>query len=213
MLLVKKKLPDGTVTYRFCIDLKKINSVTNKGSYTLPIISETRDALSGSEYLTTGDIDRAFWQVGVAEEDKPKTAFVVNGKLYESNVMPFDSQNAPSTFQRLIDRVLHGLTCKQCLIYIDDVLIFSKSFEQHLIDIDEVLSRIIFAGLKFKPTKCTFATNEVNYLGFRINNKGIHATEKKIEAILNLSPPDTKNSTVSFVQCITIVVLYQNTVS
>ena len=110
VLLVKKTLPDGTSTYRFCIDLKKVNSVTAKDSYALPIISETRDCLSGCKYCSTADLDRSFWQVGVAEQDKPKTAFVVNNKLYESNVMPFGSQNAPATFQRLIDRVLHGLT-------------------------------------------------------------------------------------------------------
>ena len=112
--------------------------------------------------------------------------------------MPFGSQNELATFQRLTDRVLHGLTWKKCLVYVDDVLIFSKTFEQHLIDLDEVLSRFVFAGLKLKPSNCTFANNEVNYLGFRISDKGIQATEKKIEAIVKLELPDTNKRLYGF---------------
>jgi hypothetical protein len=174
-MLAKKKKSDGTIAYRFCVDFKQINNITNKESYSLPRICETVDALSGAKFFTTIDIDRAFWQVRVAEEDKEKTAFVMDGELLQFNVMPFGSMNASSTFQRLMDRVLRGLTWKQCLVY--DVLIFSSTFEKHLIDIDEVLSRIKFAGLKLKPTKCTkFADNEVKYLGFRITDKGLAAS-------------------------------------
>ena len=154
VLLVKKKLLDGTFKYRFCVDLKKVNSVTAKDSYSLPRISETVDALSVAKYFTTMDVDRAFWQVGLAEEDKNKTAFTKGRKLYEFNVMPFGSMNASITFQRLMDRVLRGLTWNQCLVYIDDVLIFSATFEQHLKDIDEVLARFSCADLKLKPGKC-----------------------------------------------------------
>ena len=198
VLLVKKKLPDGSIKYRFCIDLKKVNSITTKDSYSLPRISETVDALSGAKYFTTMDVDRAFWQVGVAEEDKRKTAFTVDGRLFEFNVMPFGSMNASSTFQRLMDRVLRGLTWKQCLVYIDDVLIFSSTFEQHLKDIDEVLSRFIFSNLKLKPSKCSFADEEVEYLGFKITAKGIQATTKKIDAILNIKPPELSKNLFNF---------------
>jgi hypothetical protein len=198
VLLVKKKLPDGSIKYRFCIDLKKVNSVTAKDSYSLPRISETVDALSGANYFTTMDVDRAFWQVGVAEEDKQKTAFIIGGKLYEFNVMPFGSMNASSTFQRLMDRVLRGLTWKQCLVYIDDVLIFSSTFEQHLKDIDEVLARFSYAGLKLKPNKCSFADEEVEYLGFKISGKGIQITTKKTDAILNVKPPELSKNLFNF---------------
>ena len=198
VLLVKKKLPDGTIKYRFCIDLKKVNSVTTKDSYSLPRISETVEALSGAKYFTTMDVDRAFWQIGVAEPDKRKTAFIIGGKLYEFNVMQFGSMNASSTFQRLMDRVLRGLTWRQCLVYIDDVLIFSSSFEKHMKDIDEVLSRFILAGLKLKPSKCSFADNEVDYLGFKITNTGVQITTKKIDAILNITPPDTAKHLFQF---------------
>ena len=198
VLLVKKKMADGSIGYRFCIDLKKVNSVTLKDSYSLPRISDSVDALSGAKYFTKLDVDRAFWQVGLREEDKCKTAFVMDGNLFEFNVMPFGSMNAPSTFQRLVDRVLRGLTWKQCLVYIDDVLIFSKSFEDHLCDIDEVLCRFTYAGLKLKPTKCIFAENEVEYLGFKFTDKGLQPTTTKIEAIMKLKPPDTTKKLFSF---------------
>jgi len=161
VLLIKKKTPDNSIQYRFCIDLKKVNNITAKDCYSLPRISETVDALSGSKFFTTLDVDRAFWQIPMKEEDKAKLAFIISGKLFEFNVMPFGSMNAPSTFQRLIDRVLKGLTWKQCLVYIDDVLIFSSNYEQHLKDVDEVLARFEAAGLKLKLSKCLFAAREV----------------------------------------------------
>ena len=158
VLLVKKKNAKGQVTgHRFCIDLTKVNEVTIKDSYPLPLIGNTVDTLSGVKYFSSGDLDRAFWQIGLAEEDKEKFAFVLDGKLFEPNVMLFGSMNAPSTFQRLVDRVLHGLTWKQCLVYLDDVLVFSTTFEQHLSHIHEVLSRFEFANLMLKPSKCNFA--------------------------------------------------------
>ncbi len=113
---------DGTIAYRFCVDLKKVNHIPTKDCYWSPRISEAVDALSVAKFFTTMDLDRAFWQVGVAENDKCKTAFVIDGKLFEFNVMPFGSMNAPGTFQRLMDRVLRGLTWKQCLVYVYDIL-------------------------------------------------------------------------------------------
>lgn len=178
--------------------MKKVNKITVKDCYTLPLISEIVDALSGCSFFTTLDVDRAFWQIPVVEADKCKLVFVVDGRLYEFNVMPFGSMNAPGTFQRLVDRILKGLTWKQCLVYIDDVLIFSSSFNQHLVDLDEVLSRFKYAGLKLKPSKCLVADNEVEYLGFKISNRGIQVTPKKVETVLNVKPPDTTKKLYSF---------------
>ena len=198
VLLIKKKTPDNSIQYRFCIDLKKVNHVTAKDCYPLPLISETVDSLSGCNFFTTLDVDRAFWQIPMKEEDKAKLAFIINGKLYEFNVMPFGSMNAPSTFQRLIDRVLKGLTWRQCLVYIDDVLIFSSNYEQHLKDVDEVLARFEFAGLKLKPSKCIFAASEVEYLGFKISGKGMQITDQKIEKVLNIEPPENNKQLFGF---------------
>ena len=199
VLLVKKKDMSGKVVgYRFCIDLTKVNAITVKDSYALPLIGKTTDALCGAKFFSNGDLDRAFWQVGLREQDKEKFAFVVDGKLLEPNVMPFGSMNAPSTFQRLVDRVLYGLTWKQCLVYLDDILIFSVSFEQHLCDIHETLSRFKCANLRLKPSKCHFARTDVDYLGFKISHQGIQASEKRVNFFASIPPPDTGKLLFSF---------------
>lgn len=198
VMLVRKKSLDGKIEYRFCVDLRKVNSVTAKDCYSLPIIAETSEALSGAEFFSALDVDRAFWQIPVFEPDKEKLSFVVDGKTYQFNVMPFGSMNAPATFQRLIDRILRGLTWKQCLVYIDDVLIFSKTFEDHLIHLDQVLNRFILSGLKLKPTKCAFGDQEVEYLGFRFSKKGMRASKKKLETIMNLKLPETNKNLYRF---------------
>jgi hypothetical protein len=191
ILLIKQVQADATIKYRFCVDLRKVNAITARDSYNLPRISETVDKLNGMVFFSNGDIDRAFWQVGVVEKDKCKHAFNVDGTLYEGNVMSFGSMNAPATFQRLMDTILKGLTWKQCLAYIDDILIFSRTFELHLKHIDEVLSRIANAKLKLKPSKCSFGNNEVEYLGFRISDQGIQPSKKKVERLLAVKPPKT----------------------
>jgi hypothetical protein len=189
VLLIKKTLPDGTAKYRFCIDLRKVNEVTAKDCYAIPRIDETVDALCGSAFFSSMDVDRAFWQIAMAEQDKHKFAFRVDGRLLEPNVMPFGSKNAPSTFQRLMDKVLRGLTWKQCLVYIDDVLVFARTFEEHCERLDAVLGRIQHAGLKLKPNKCEFGTTEVNYLGFQVSDKGVRPSPRKVEVLLATEPP------------------------
>ncbi len=204
VLLIKKKDSGGAVVgHRFCIDLTKVNEKTVKDSYPLPLIGKTVNTLSGSKYFSSADLDRAFWQIGIAEQDKQKFAFVVDNQLFEPNVMPFGATNAPSTFQRLIDRVLHGLTWRQCLVYLDDVLIFSKTFEEHLEAIHEVLSRLDYAGLKLKPSKCNFVKDEVDYLGFKVSQKGIQVTPKKIEALLKVPLPETNKKLYTFLCSLT----------
>jgi hypothetical protein len=189
VLLIKKTLDDGTAKYRFCIDLRKVNDATAKDCYAIPRIDETVDALCGSVFFSSMDVDRAFWQIAMAEADKHKFAFRVDGRLLEPNVMPFGSKNAPSTFQRLMDKILRGLTWKQCLVYIDDVLVFARSFEEHCQRLDAVLGRIKDAGLKLKPSKCEFGTSEVNYLGFQISDKGVRPSQRKVEMLLATEPP------------------------
>jgi hypothetical protein len=189
VLLIKKVLADGSVKYRFCIDLRLVNDATEKDCYTIPRIDETVDALCGAEFFSSMDVDRAFWQIAMSEQDKHKFAFRVDGRLYEPNVMPFGSKNAPSTFQRLMDKILRGMTWKQCLVYIDDILVFAKDFDEHCKRLDAVLCRIESAGLKLKPNKCEFGMSQVNYLGFQISNKGLSASKRKVEMLLATEPP------------------------
>ena len=116
----------------FCVDYRKLNALTTKDSYPLPRIDETLDSLCGARYCSTLDLASGYWQVEVEPADRPKTAFTTSHGLYEFNAMPFGLTNAPSTFQRLMEAVLAGLTWEQCLIYLDDIVVFFATFEDHL---------------------------------------------------------------------------------
>jgi hypothetical protein len=136
VILVKKK--DGTM--RFCVDYRKLNVITKKDNYPLPRVDESLNALGGSKYFSSMDLASGYWQIDMAEGDKEKTAFITRDGLFEFNVMPFGLCNAPATFQRLMDMVMCGLKWKKCLVYFDDILVFTHgSFEQHLIDLAEVM--------------------------------------------------------------------------
>ena len=139
VILGKKK--DGST--RFCIDYRKLNSITHKDAYPIPRIDDTLDTLSGSQWFSTVDLLSGYWQVEVAEEDKPKTAFTTREGLYEFNVMPFGLCNAPATFQRLMDLVLAGVQWSQCLVYLDDVIIIGRDFEEHMCNLSSVLQKSV----------------------------------------------------------------------
>ena len=152
IVLVKKK--DGTV--RFCEDYCKVNNITRKDAYPLPQIDTTLGTLSGSQWFSTLDLLSGYWQVEVEEADRDKTAFCTTEGLFQFRVMPFGLSNAPATFQRLMDLTLAGLQWSQCLVYIDDVIILGKTFQDHLCNLQEVFQHLLEAGLKLKPAKCTF---------------------------------------------------------
>ena len=116
----------------FCIDYRKLNSVTHHDAYPLPRIDSILDSLTGSTYFITLDLASGYWQVEIEEQDKEKTAFSTLKGHFEFNVMPFGLTNAPTTFQRLMECVLAALTDEQCLIYLDDNVAFSKTFQEHL---------------------------------------------------------------------------------
>ena len=150
--MVAKK--DGPV--RFCCDYRKLNEVTVKDSQPLPRIDDTFDALSGSQWYSTVDMRQGFWQVGVKPSDRPKTVFSIPGSgLWQFVAMPFGLVNSPQTFERLVERVLAGLSWKICLVYLDDIIVFSKTFDEHLVNLEKVFQRLREANLKLSPNKCT----------------------------------------------------------
>jgi len=179
VLLVKKK--DGTK--RFCIDYRKLNAVTKKDVYPLPRIDDALNHLKNMKYFTILDLISGYYQIPIREEDKEKTAFITHSGLYEFNVMPFGLTNAPATFQRLMNVTLAGLNWKICLVYIDDILIFSQTMDEHMIRLHNVFDRLRLSNLKVKPSKCKFAFFETNYLGHIISEKGIRPDPEKIRAI------------------------------
>ena len=153
IVLVRKR--DGS--HRFCVDYRKLNAVTRKeDAYPIPRIDDTLDTLSGACWFSTLDMVSGYWQVEVGEKDREKTAFCTPYGLYEFNVLPFGLCNGPATFQRLMDLVLSGLQMSQCLVYIDDVIVVGRTFDEHLCNLREVFGRVRGAGLKLKPSKCAF---------------------------------------------------------
>jgi hypothetical protein len=185
VVLVRKK--NGKL--RFCVDYRKLNNVTKKDRYPLPRIDELLESLSEASWYTTLDLASGYWQLKVREEDKAKTAFVTKHGLFEFNVMPFGLCNAPATFQRAMDNVLRKIKGKFVLVYLDDIIIFSKNYEEHLQHLQQVFDCLEEANLKINPEKCHFCNKEIQFLGHVINEKGVKPDPAKIEKIVNMTSP------------------------
>ena len=194
IVLVPKK--DGSV--RFCIDYRKVNGVTRRDAYPLPRIDDTLDTLAGAKWFGTLDMVSGYWQVEVAEEDKEKTAFCTPDGLFEFNVLPFGLCNGPATFQRLMDLVLSGLQWSSCLVYLDDVVVVGRSFEEHLQNLESVFKRLRDAGLRLKPKKCFFLKKEVLYLGHVVSREGIATDPAKISKVAHWPEPTTTKGVQKF---------------
>ena len=154
---------DGSL--RFCIDYRKLNASTIRTAYPMPRVDDTLDSLREARYISTLDLRSGYWQVEIDSESRDKTAFITHRGLYEFLVMPFGLSNAPATFQRLMDIVLAGIKWQSCLVYIDDIVVFSPTFEQHIQDLSNVFTRLVSAGLTLKASKCDFCRKELKYLG------------------------------------------------
>lgn len=185
VVLVKKKSGD----LRFCVDYRKLNSVTCKDRYPLPRIDDILDGLFGARYFSTLDLFSGFWQVKVKEEDKAKTAFTCEAGHFEFNRLPFGLCNAPATFQRVMNSILSNKVRKFALVYLDDIIVFSNSLEQHVEHLDEVFKLLTKSGLKMKPEKCEFAKQEIVYLGHIVSCFGVRPNPKKIDDVRNYPAP------------------------
>ena len=196
VVLVRKK--DGSLY--FCIDFRRLNALTVKDSHPLPHICETLESLAGTAHYSTIDMNSGFWQVPMDEESKQYTAFTLGSMgLYECESMPFGLCNAPPTFQRLMLSCLGELNLTYCLIYLDDVIIFSQMEEEHLEWMCVVFDRFREHGLKLKPSKCEVFKTEINYLAHHVSKRGVLPSKKNLEAIAQCPPPDTYTKVKSFV--------------
>ena len=158
--------------------------------YPLPWIDDILDTLAGMNYFTSLDMASGYWQVKLDAESRPKSAFITHRGLHEFVQMPFGMCNAPASFQRVMEVVLSGLLWKNCFAYIDDVLVCSRTFEEHLCHLESVFSRLRQAGLRLKPKKCLFLREEVPYLGFIVTRSGIKPDPLKTDKIRQYPPPE-----------------------
>ncbi len=181
------------------MDYRGLNAVTTRDVYPLPRIDDALDALAGAKYFTTLDAWTGYWQIGIREEDKEKTGFTTHSGHYKFNVMPFGLVNAPSTFQRTMNLILHGLTWQTCLVYLDDIIIFSATFEEHLERLGLVLDRLLAVNIRIKIGKCTFCADTVGYLGHVVSKEGVAPDKKKIKCMVDMPVPKNANDVYTFI--------------
>lgn len=195
IVLVKKK--DGTT--RFCIDFRPINKVTIKDRYPLPSIDSMLAALSGAAFFSKLDAASGYWQIPMAEESVQKTAFICQEGLFEFNKMPFGLCNAGATFQRTMDEILSDLLGRGVFVYIDDILVYATTFEEHVRLLREVLMRLKNKGLKLKAKKCAFGLSQTEFTGFIVSDKGIHPDESKVDKFKTFPVPTNAKEMRAFI--------------
>jgi hypothetical protein len=160
---------------------RKLNDVT-KDCFPLSRIDDTLETLAGAKWFSPLDLKSGYWQVDVHPDDKEKIAFSTGQGLWQFTVMPFDLCNAPATFERLMETVLRGLTYDSCLVYLDDVIVIGRTFQEHLRNLRKVFERLREARLKPNVDKCHLLQQELRYLGHIVSPKGISTDPREIKS-------------------------------
>lgn len=186
--IVITKRKDGS--YRFCIDFRKINAISERDAYPIPQINSTLDKLRNSKFFSKIDLRNGYWNIPLAEESRPITAFVVPGRgLFQFKVMPFGLHSATATFQRIIEKVLGPELGVYAFVYLDDVIVLGKTVEDHLENVRRILERLRDANLRVNPEKSEFFKRKIHYLGHMVDENGIHTDPEKVKSILNFQTP------------------------
>ncbi|CAF4226909.1 unnamed protein product [Rotaria sp. Silwood2] len=186
-LLVPKH--DGN--WRMVVDYKKLNNITIKDSHPLPKMEQAIQTLGGGyNFFSKLDMKSGFWQIPIEEKDRHKTAFITPEGLYEWNVLAQGLTNSPPSFQRIMADILSP--CRQfALVYIDDIVVYSRSFEEHLTHIHQLLSILSQHNFQLNPSKCSIFHQKINYLSHTISEQGVKPNNEKIQAIIKLREPST----------------------
>jgi hypothetical protein len=196
VVLVHK--PSGS--FRMCVNYKRLNETTTRDSYVMPRVTDTLEQLGGNSVYSVVDISSAFHSIPMASEDVPKTAMSTHEGVFSFVVMPFGLANAGATFQRFADAVLAGLRFTTCLVYMDDVICYSKNVDDHFRHMGEVLDRLQAAGLKAQIHKCSLFKSKVDYLGMTVSAAGIEMKESRVTAIREYPRPKCAKEIISFLQ-------------
>ena len=190
--------PKADGNWRFCVDYRRLNAATVPDSYPLPRADDCLDSLGEAVIFTTLDCNSGYWQIPLPDEDKDKTTFISHMGTHRYIRMPFGLRNAPATFQRALDIILSGVRWQTCLIYLDDVIVFSKSMEKHIQDVDEVLQLLGDAGVSLKLKKCEFFQPRVNYLGHVVTPGKLSMAADRAQGFRNSTFPLDKGMMMSF---------------
>ena len=182
-----------------CVDYRQLNLRTKKDSYSLPRTEDILNALSGNKYFTILDMKSGYHQIEMHEPHKERTAFTV-GPLgfYEFNRMPFGLVNAPATYQRLMEECFFGLHLDICYIYLDDLIIFSKTFEEHMDRLQKIFQRLREVNLKLSPKKCEFFKRKVRYVGHIVSSEGIEPDPQKVDKVKDWPTPTNPDEVRQF---------------
>lgn len=194
IIFVQKK--DGTL--RMCCDWRKLNAQTIKSRYPLPRIDELLDALQGAEYFSSLDLQSGYHQILIQPEDAPKTAFTTPFGHYQWKVMSFGLCNAPAIFQETMNKVLASLLRKGVLVYMDDILIYARTKEEHARLLDEVLTLLSKNDFYVKLSKCDFEKHELKYIGHLVGREGIKVDPAKTQVVRDWPTPSNVKDVRSF---------------
>ena len=194
IVLVRKKNGD----LRLCIDYRKLNRRTIKDQYSIPRIEDTLHSMNGAKWFSCMDLKSGYYQVELAEEDRHKSAFWCPLGFFEFNRMPQGITNAPATFQRLMEKCLGDLLHRECFVYLDDIIVFAATEEEHEQRLTRVLDRLREYGLKLSPEKCKFFQSNVKCLGHVISAQGVKTDPAKIEAVRSWAVPTNVRELKSF---------------
>ncbi|CAK1578608.1 unnamed protein product [Parnassius mnemosyne] len=192
--------PKKNGEWHFCVDSRKLNSVTRRDAYSLPLISEILDNLRNAKYLSSIDIAKAFWEIPLNPADKDKTAFYVPGRgMFRFKVMPFGLSNSPATLQRLMDMLFTPEFENKVFCYLDDIVIISETFDEHISLLMKVHEKLSYANLTINFEKSQFFRKELKYLGFLVDEYGLRADPDKIKAILEYPVPTCRKEVRRFI--------------
>ena len=203
VLVSKRSKPKSGVTpgskeaslsmYRFCVDFRYLNSQTQDFRYAIPHVDELTESFTHRtpNYISSIDLSSGFFQMGISPESSKYTAFNTCFGTYKFQRLPQGLKTSPNSFQMVMDKILNGLSFRSTLCYLDDVLIFSETFEQHLSDLQEVFNRFREAGMKLSPSKCTFAQESCLFLGHELSRFGMRPPADRLQAVSDYPVPKT----------------------